>query len=62
MDKKETQSEKFTTNINLSGVPVKTKEAIDNKADKLGVTTAGYIKNLINQDLKADKDRFEKAG
>lgn len=62
MAEKEIQPEKFTTNINLSGVPIKTKEAVDNKADKQGITTAAYIKNLINQDLKADKDRFDKAG
>lgn len=51
-----------TTNINVSGVPMTIKNEVDKKADKLGITTNAYIKNLINADLKCDKDRFNNAG
>lgn len=63
MNEETKSSEKFTTNINISGVPITTKTAIDKRADKQGITTAGYIKNLINADLKADKiEKYNKAG
>ena len=58
-----TTPEKHITQINVTGVPVKTKEQLDNKADRQGITTSAYIKNLINQDLRGDKiDNFNKAG
>lgn len=63
MEKDKTNNEKFTTQIHVTGIPVTTKIAIDKKADKQGITTAGYIKNLINLDLKADKmDNYNNAG
>jgi hypothetical protein len=46
---------KATTQINVSGVPVNTLKSVDAKVKKLGITRTGYIKNLINQDLKDGK-------
>jgi len=62
MEKENNKPENFTTRIPVTGIPLSTKAAIDKKADKQGITTSAYIKNLINQDLKADNDRFNKAG
>lgn len=58
MDKKNLHPDgtvKATTQINVSGVPVITLEKVDAKVEKLGITRTGYIKNLINQDLKEGK-------
>jgi len=55
MDKKNQNADgtvKATTQINVSGVPIITLEKVDAKVQKLGITRTGYIKNLINNDLK----------
>lgn len=58
MDKKNQNADgtvKATTQINVSGVPIITLEKVDAKVQKLGITRTGYIKNLINNDLKEVK-------
>lgn len=58
MDKKNQNADgtvKATTQINVSGVPIITLEKVDAKVQKLGITRTGYIKNLINNDLKEAK-------
>lgn len=58
MDKKNQNADgtvKATTQINVSGVPIITLEKVDAKVQKLGITRTGYIKNLINNDLKEMK-------
>lgn len=58
MAKKDTNkdgSAKSTIIFPVSGVPVATLEKMDEKIRKLGITRSGYVKNLINQDLKDGK-------
>lgn len=63
MAKDKNSPEKFTGEIKVTGIPLDTVTKIESKTERLGITKAGYIKNLINADLKGDKmDNFNKAG
>jgi hypothetical protein len=56
-------ADKSTKGIDVSNIPNETLKKIDDKVAKLGTTRSGYIKGLINADLKADNmDKFNRVG
>ena len=54
-DKPAEPKEKFTANLNISNVPVKTIEQLNSIADKKGITTTAYVKGIIHDALKEVK-------